>query len=263
MTAFTTERIESYCEAEGICPDARNRELDSFRDYLADGSGKKVLELGSGNGTLTRCLQAMDWTVDTADIAFQAPAGVRRHYTADIADGLGFLPNAAEYDAVVSLAVLHHVVSDGRFLPDALARDIAAVTKPDGIVILQDVPAPLDDLALEQMANCQCEGAQNTIQIFANLVDAHSVPTHNGVYLNMTAIAEQLSDQFSLFSRFYHRCDWQFQDADTAVRYVQSLFNLDLSLIKLEQSLAPSLNEAGQGVSLPWALDCLVMRRRS
>lgn len=157
---------------------------------------------------------------------------------------------------------LHHVVSDGQSLPDALARDIAAAMKPDGIVILQDVPAPLDDPAPGHMSHRQCEGALNTIQIFADLVDTHSVPTHNGVYLNMAAIAEQLSDHFSLWSRFYHRCDWQFQDADTAVRYVQSLFNLNLSLVGLEQSMAPTLHETGQSVSLPWALDCLVMRRR-
>ena len=239
MTAFTPERMKSYSAPETLCPDARYAELQSFRDYLSDGTGKHVLELGSGNGTLTACLQGMGWIVDTIDIAFQAPAGVRRHYNADIAGGLDFLPDDAEYDAVASLAVLHHVVSDGQSLPYALARDIAAAMKPDGIVILQDVPAPLDDPAPGHMSHRQCEGA-----------------------LNMAAIAEQLSDHFSLWSRFYHRCDWQFQDADTAVRYEQSLFNLNLSLVGLEQSMAPTLHETGQSVSLPWALDCLVMRRR-
>ncbi len=105
MTAFTPERMKSYSAAETLCPDARYAELQSFRDYLSDGTGKHVLELGSGNGTLTACLQGMGWIVDTIDIAFLAPAGVRRHYNADIAGGLDFLPDDAEYDAVASLAV--------------------------------------------------------------------------------------------------------------------------------------------------------------
>ncbi len=59
MTAFTPERMKSYSAAETLCPDARYAELQSFRDYLSDGTGKHVLELGSGNGTLTACLQGM------------------------------------------------------------------------------------------------------------------------------------------------------------------------------------------------------------
>ena len=276
MTAFTPERMNSYCEAEDLCPDARTAELASFQKFLHDGAGKVVLELGSGNGPLTKCLTDMGWTVDTVDIAFQAPPGARRHYNADIANGLGFLPKDAAYDAVASLAVLHHVASDPKRLPTHLADDMAAVTKPGAMVILQDVPG---DAALPQMPNSPdgaagatgadgVYGAATTTRIFAELVDPHSTPTHNGIYLQMPAISSQLTQstgpEFEPVACFHHACDWRFPNRDTAIQYVQSLFNLDLDRNRIEAVIEPVLKTVGaQGgqIHLPWALDCLVLRR--
>jgi SAM-dependent methyltransferase len=265
MTAFTLERVDRYCAAEDLCPGARGAELQSFYEHLKNGAGRTVLELGSGNGTLTRCLTEMGWTVDTVDIAFQAPPGARRHYAADIAGGLGFLPQEAAYDAVVSLAVLHHVVACPGRLPDNLANDIAAVAKPGALMVLQDVPAR-ELLARPAKPSIQMIGdgrraAMTTARIFAELVDPYSVPTHNGVYLHMAAVGEQLASEFAPVERFYHRCDWRFPDRDVAARYVQSLFNLDLGQDAVLEVLETALRAVGDGVALPWALDCLVMRR--
>ena len=261
MTAFTLERMDSYREAEDLCPRARVSELRSFRDYLSDGNGKVALELGSGNGTLTRCLQEMGWTVDTIDIAFQAPAGVHRHYIANISEGLGFLPKGAAYDAVVSLAVLHHVADCPRRLPDILASDIAAVTKPGGLVMLQDVPAPGSLPSSRPQPDEGHFGAANTARIFANLVDPYSEPTHNGVYLEMAAIGKQLETNFSPIACFYHRCDWGFPDADVAARFVRSLFHLNMSKADVKAAINPTLQAAKTDLHLPWALDCLVVQR--
>lgn len=261
MTAFTPERVESYRTAEDLCPGARAGELRTFRDRLKAGAGKTVLELGSGGGTLTRCLREMGWTVDTVDIAFAAPPGVRRHYCADISRGLGFLPKAAAYDAVVSLAVLHHVVSCPGRLPENLRNDVAAVTRPGAILLFQDVPAAPAPAPPDAARTDGWRGAMNTARIFAELVDRHSVPSHDGVYLHMAAIGEQLADEFAPISRFHHRCDWRFSDAAVAARYVQALFNLDLSRDEVLAVLEPTLLPAGSGVALPWALDCLIMRR--
>jgi SAM-dependent methyltransferase len=236
-------------------------ELQSFRDYLGDGAGKHVLELGSGNGTLTTCLQGLGWTVDTVDIAFPSPARAHRHYKADIATGLNFLPNGATYDAVVSLAVLHHVVADGRHLPDQLAEDITAVTKPGGLIILQDVPAPIETPLPTQAPDSARQSAINTARIFADLVDPHSVPAHHGVYLYMQAISKQLAHSYSTITQSYHRCHWQFPNREVAARYVQALFHLDLPLDAVANNLAASLICSGNQAELPWALDCLVMRR--
>ena len=265
MTAFTLERVDSYRDAENLCPGARAGELKSFREHLKTGVGKSLLELGSGNGTLTKCLTEMGWSVDTVDVAFAAPPCAHRHYSADISQGLGFLPKEAAYDAVVSLAVLHHVVSCPRRLPAYLANDIAAVIRPDGLLILQDVPAA-DILAAsglnhEHDQDSDQLAAAVTARVFAELVDPHSVPTHNGVYLHMAAIGDQLGDEFAPVDRFYHRCDWRFPDRDVAARYVQALFHLNLSQAAVLAALDPHLQPAGSGQRLPWGLDCLVMRR--
>ncbi|MBL6952373.1 MAG: class I SAM-dependent methyltransferase [Alphaproteobacteria bacterium] len=261
MTAFTLERVDSYRAAENLCPGARTAELTSFREHLKIGAGKTVLELGSGNGTLTRCLRELGWTVDTVDIAFQAPPGAGRHYRADISKGLGFLPKDAAYDAVVSLAVLHHVVACPGRLPDNLASDIAALTRPGAVLVLQDVPAR-DVLAHSPpLAGAGLCAAMTTARIFADLVDPYSVPTHNGVYLQMAAVGDQLADGFAPVDRFYHRCDWRFPDRELAARYVQALFNLNLDQDAILAALEPELEPAGSGLRLPWALDCLVMRR--
>jgi|TARA_B100002003_G_scaffold247831_2_gene280200 SAM-dependent methyltransferase len=260
MTAFTLERVDSYCAAENLCPGARGAELQSFREHLKLGAGGAVLELGSGNGTLTRCLSEMGWTVDTVDIAFEGPPGVRRHYGADISQGLGFLPPMAAYDAVVFLAVLHHVVACPGRLPDNLANDLAAVTKPGAVLVLQDVPAQPAAPSPRTLGEDQ-RAAMTTARIFADLVDPYSVPAHNGVYLHMAAVGDQLAGEFAPVQRFYHRCDWRFPDRDLAARYVRALFNLDLDQDAVLADLAPDLRPAGSGLRLPWALDCLVMRR--
>ncbi|MDP6690143.1 MAG: class I SAM-dependent methyltransferase [Alphaproteobacteria bacterium] len=261
MTAFTMERVDSYRSAEELCPVARAMELQSFRDYLGSGSEKRVLELGSGNGTLTRCLREIGWTVDTVDIAFQAPPEARRHHAADIADGLGFLPKDAAYDAVVSLAVLHHVAACPRRLPDNLANDLAAVTRPGGILMLQDVPTPRVLPSLDANPDDGYFAAANTARIFAELVDPHSEPTHNGIYIEMAAIGAQLADEFAHLARFHHRCDWNFPNEEIAARYVQALFHLNLSLAEVAAVIGPTLQPAEPGLRLPWALDCLVMQR--
>ncbi|NQV61395.1 MAG: class I SAM-dependent methyltransferase [Alphaproteobacteria bacterium] len=261
MTAFTLERVDSYRTAENLCPGARTAELASFRGHLQIGAGKTVLELGSGNGTLTRCLRELGWTVDTVDIAFEAPPGARRHYRADISKGLGFLPKDATYDAVVSLAVLHHVVACPGRLPDNLANDIAALTRPGAVLILQDVPAREVLAHSAPLAGAGLYAAMTTARIFADLVDPYSVPTHNGVYLHMAAVGDQLADRFAPVDRFYHRCDWHFPDRKLAARYVQALFNLNLGQDAILAALEPVLQPAGSGLRLPWALDCLVMRR--
>ncbi len=260
MTAFTLELVDSYCAAEELCPGARASELKSFREHLKIGVGKTVLELGSGNGTLTRCLTEMGWTVDTVDIAFDAPPGARRHYGADISQGLGFLPNDAVYDAVVSLAVLHHVVACPCRLPQNLANDFAAVTKPGAVLVLQDVPVQPATPSLQTIGEGK-RAAMTTARIFADLVDPYSVPAHNGVYVHMAAVGDQLAGKFAPVQRFYHPCDWRFPDRDLAARYVRALFNLDLDQDAVLAALEPALQPAGAGLRLPWALDCLVMRR--
>jgi len=261
MTAFTTERVDSYRSAEELCPAARVSELQSFREHLGPGKNRCVLELGSGNGTLTRCLRKMGWTVDTVDIAFQAPPGARRHHAANISEGLGFLPKDAAYDAVVSLAVLHHVAACPRRLPDNLANDLAAVTRPGGILMLQDVPAPGTLPSSHPKPGDASFAAANTARIFAELVDPQSEPTHNGIYIEMAAIGAQLADEFAHLARFHHRCDWNFPDGEIAARYVQALFHLNLSLADVSAAIGPPLQPAEAGLCLPRARECLVMRR--
>ena len=139
---FTEERRQRYAAAEAVSPKARLPELASFSHHLADGADRMLLELGSGNGTLTKHLMARGWCIDTVDVAFSPVQGARRHYQQNLTEGLPKLVVDRPYDAVVSLATLHHVVERPDQLPERLARGIASVTAAGATVMLQDVPAP-------------------------------------------------------------------------------------------------------------------------
>lgn len=258
---FTAERRERYAAAEAVSPQARAGELASFSDYLAEGNGRPLLELGSGNGTLTKHLMARDWVVDTIDVAFSPVPGARRHHAHDLSQGLPPLPVEAPYAAVASLATLHHVVAEPDRLPERLAQGIAAVTAPGAVVMLQDVPSRA--AAERRGEEPGAREAYAAARFFTGVVDRLSRPQHTGVYLQMDRIAEQFEALgFEPVFVGFHACSWQFDDYPELAAFAAALFNLEVKRGQLDGLLEDQWQPTERGVEMLWALDCLVMRKR-
>jgi len=258
---FTAVRRQRYAAAEAVSPKAREPELTTFSRYLPDGGGQALLELGSGNGTLTRHLMARDWVVDTTDVAFSPIDGARRHYAQNLTEGLPPLVIDAPYGAVASLATLHHVAEQSDRLPDRLVRGIASVTAPGATVVLQDVPSPV--AARRRTDEAGAREAQATARFFTGVVDRLSRPQHSGNYLEMDRIADQLGGHgFEPVFVGWHACSWQFADYPELAAFVTSLFNLEVKRGQLDGLLDGQWRPTEDGVELLWALDCLVMRKR-
>ena len=257
---FTAERRQRYAAAEAVSPQARRRELESFPRHLANGSGRTLLELGSGNGTLTRSLMELGWCVDTIDVAFAPIKGARRHYAQNLSEGLPRLVMDRPYEAVASLATLHHVVDRPDRLPDRLASGLASVTASGATVVLQDVPAP--GAVARRAGEPGGDEARATAEFFAKAVDRYSQPRHSGIYLEMDRIAGQLEGLgFETVSVGWHACSWGFAGLDELADFATALFNLDLDRPVLDAILDGQWRAASDGVEMLWALDCLVMRK--
>jgi 2-polyprenyl-3-methyl-5-hydroxy-6-metoxy-1,4-benzoquinol methylase len=123
----------SYLERNAIIP-VRARIV---REMLADVRGGRVLDLGCGDGSISRSLLAsqnqltlVDFSARMLDSARSAsPAGAPIEFIE--ADILDYVPTAP-YDAVICVGVLAHV----RSVTLAIERVVAAL-RPGGLCVLQ------------------------------------------------------------------------------------------------------------------------------
>lgn len=258
---FTPTRVARYRAAQSSFPQARALELASFEAAIPTrGEGRPALEIGSGDGMLTRLLLSRGYQVDTVDPAFAAPAGVRRHYAQDVSGGLELLPDDGGFDLIVSLACMHHVVAEGDRLPAALAEDITRLARPGSTLVLQDVGARK---ALERTRDQEGAAAAGwTVRFFEEVVDRFSDPRHAGVYVELDAVAEQLEGLGWQTTRcFWHACPWSFPDEAGLLGFLQTLFNLKTTTDRLADLIADGILRGEDGTRLSWGLHCLVMRR--
>jgi SAM-dependent methyltransferase len=258
---FTPLRVARYRAAQSSFPLARALELASFEAAVPEqGEGRPVLEIGSGDGMLTRLLLGRGFQVDTVDPAFGAVEGVRRHHSADVSDGLGFLPEEGRFDLIVSLACMHHVVDIGDSLPVTLAEDITRQARPGATLVLQDVGARK---ALERTLDQEGAAAAGwTVRFFEEVVDRFSEPRHAGIYVELDAVAGQLEQLGWRTTRcFWHACPWSFPDEAGLLGFLQTLFNLKMTTDRLADLIADGIHRSGEGARLLWGLHCLVMQR--
>lgn len=262
---FSPDRVARYSLADQLCPNARRRErlpiLEALKTRLWPGA--RVLEIGCGAGTLTRALLEQGYIVETVDPYFPAPPGVSRHSDFNCVNGIP-LSIDAKFDAIVSLATMHHLATDKDFLTDPLHADIFRIIKPGGVLVIMDVPNP--DAALQRSGEVAAERAAGVAQFFRDVVDVYSVPQHVAVYLDLQRLGARMaaSDGWTILAGEFRECDWHFCDRATALTYVERLFNLNIidgGMVFREASTALLLDEAQGEISWSWALDFLVMQR--
>lgn len=257
---FTQERVEKYGKAQERWPRVRCHELDSFYSVLTNDNGHplKALEIGSGTGFLTRSLLEMGYTVDTVDPAFPRLEGVRSHYPCYLNRGFSSELMLNRYDAIVSLAALHHIAETPDGLPDFLVRDMHYVAAPGAKLILQDVPQAA---AARKSFLRGSAIAGTTAEFFERIVEVYSVPDHRGVYVDLNDVAAQFEEYgWKIEKCFWHECPWSFEDMESLSEYLRKLFNLQiLENHELWRLVEPYVQYTGTGVDLRWALACLVM----
>ena len=259
---FNKLRVERYKKAEELCPFARRNELSACQQILTMNSFKRILEIGSGNGFLTKELLNKNLQLDTIDPSGEKINGVQEHFINDAAFGLPSELMDETYDLIISLASFHHIVKDANRLPNKLVADIIRVTKKGGYLIIIDVPSSKDQI--DSLSEKTKENASHVYNFFTNIIDKYSTPSHGGIYLNTKMIQANLElygwekEYRSLIS-----CPWLFSSKEELKKYLSYLFNLpNLKTINgYCEYIQSMIVESSEGVYLNWALSALVMKK--
>lgn len=95
----------------------------------------RLMEIGCGSGVLLRIALDRGWQADALEFSPQLAALARRvnpTATITVTDVLSHTGGAADYDAVLALDVLEHVLD-----PTLMLKNCCALLKPGGLLLLQ------------------------------------------------------------------------------------------------------------------------------
>jgi SAM-dependent methyltransferase len=111
----------------------KQRKLAEIVDMLGPTAGLRCLDLGSDNGVVSLLLRKRGGSWASGDLTDEAVGSIRSLVGDDVhlvrGDGLPF--RAATFDRVVVVDMLEHVPDEAAF-----ARELARVTKPDGLLVV-------------------------------------------------------------------------------------------------------------------------------
>jgi ubiquinone/menaquinone biosynthesis C-methylase UbiE len=126
------------------------RQVDAVRSELqalfAPTGGERVVDVGTGAGTLARALAPLVKEVVGVDVVPELLQAARREAPANATfvegDATALPFERASFDVAATRRTLHHIAR-----PELVVAELARVVRPRGTVLVEDQIAPIDPLA--------------------------------------------------------------------------------------------------------------------
>lgn len=126
----------------GVTEKAWDEALDRIESLLGGADGRKLYDVGAGDGDFLRVARKRGFDVGGNDLLAAAVEIARTEYEVELDLGdLSVLDPGDDWDAVSLWCVLAHVPE-----PDQLLRDALALLRPGGVLFLQTPRRSLADL---------------------------------------------------------------------------------------------------------------------
>lgn len=137
---------------------AKWERIEKVLAHAGPASRRTLLDAGCGNGWFTANCAALGFQVSAVDFSSQAVAAARRTLGDAVSwhvSPLDEFTSAHPYQVVLCIDVLFHIVDDERWTKTV--RNLATLTSPDGILVIQDHLIPdAQVLATQSLANSHC-----------------------------------------------------------------------------------------------------------
>lgn len=234
-----SERAHLYHRAMAAFPLARRSEFEAMVGPLAGREVSSVCDLPSGGGYLAAYLHprwryaAVEPTDAFADLCRLEPGQEL------IRSPLTSVPRAdASFDAVISLAGLHHEQDKL-----AILREAARLLRPGGAAVIADVAA-----------------GSNEDRFLNGFVDANSAMGHHGDFLDEQFPLDVKQAGFSIDSDELVATPWRFENRADAAAFATDLFGVSATPDVVEQALRSTvgIEDRDGGVAVTWHLRRLV-----
>jgi SAM-dependent methyltransferase len=232
-TEFNEERTRMYLYAMNRSPNARNSELAALE--LTEFSPNRVIELGAGEGFLTKYLSSCHpksqiYAIDASQFMLsQIP---EMDNVVQLEQDVVCLPSGnGSVDLIISLANFHHVGRKERLFTDA-----SMILNEDGYFIIADVHdgTPVQDF-------------------FDDVVKEYCITSHNFTFISTEDI-QNLSGSVGMQVEKSEIKDtpWEFHSEEEMMIFVKHLFGLDISYRVLKDKVDQHFPI--QNNTLPWQL---------
>lgn len=243
-TDIFSQRAHLYQRAMTNYPDARRAEFLAMMEPLRTGqSGFTICDMPSGGGYLSSYVpENTAYVAVEPTAAFASLFAVGKNKRIVIAETSDTPFVAGEFDAVISLAGLHHEPDKSQIF-----LEISRILKYDGLAIIADVAA----------------GSQED-KFLNGYVHANSDMGHDGRFLDSSLASTVEQSGMLIISDKLIPVPWKFASSSDAARFARDLFAINTSLPEIEEALGRivGLRDQGSVVEINWNLRRLVCQKR-
>ncbi|HYI42363.1 MAG TPA: class I SAM-dependent methyltransferase [Sphingomicrobium sp.] len=234
-----SERAGLYHRAMAAFPLARRSEFEAMVSPLAGRDSGSLCDLPSGGGYLSPYLPA-GWRYTAVEPTDAFAELCRLEPGQDLVRSpLTAVPRPdASFDAVISLAGLHHEHDKL-----AIMREAARLLRPGGVAVIADVAA-----------------GSNEDSFLNGFVDANSQMGHHGEFLDEQFARDVEAAGFEISGDALVATPWRFDSRADAAAFATDLFGVSAGPQEVERALAATvgLEDRDDGVAVTWHLRRLV-----